>query len=110
MPRDVRVRQNMQFFREVNERTQQLEADLHSEQRIAFVCECGNLGCRAPVYLTVEEFRSVREVSGHFVVIPGHVDPKGDRVVGLTDHHAVVAAVDVEELAPKTAEPSGAQT
>src|SRR5215475_1745727 len=75
MPRDARARQNMYFFREANERTQRLEASWRSEQRIAFVCECSNLGCRAPLYLTVEEFRQVREQPGHFIIVADHIDP-----------------------------------
>ena len=97
MPRDVRARQNMDFFRQVNERTQQAEGRWLSEQRIAFVCECANLGCRATVYLTVEEFRRVREIDGQYVIVGGHIDPNGERVVVVTRHHAVVTHIDTEE-------------
>jgi len=97
MPRDVRARQNMYFFREANERIQQPGGDWRSAQRLVFVCECSNLGCRAPVYLTLEEFRLVRETPGQFIVVPDHIHPIDERVVALTSSHAVVTSVDVDE-------------
>src|SRR5262249_16928316 len=97
MPRDVRARQNMDFFRQVNERTQQAEGHWLSEQSIAFVCECANLGCRAPVYLPGEEFRRVREIDGQYIIVGDHIDPNGERVVVVTGDHAVVTQIDAEE-------------
>jgi len=36
------------------------------------VCECGKTGCRSTVYLTVEEFREIRDTPGRYVTAPGH--------------------------------------
>jgi hypothetical protein len=55
------VRRNADFFRALNERTHDLEAEWLTSEPVAFVCECSELGCRAPVYLTVDDFREVRD-------------------------------------------------
>jgi hypothetical protein len=103
MPRDVRAMQNMRFFRDVNEGTERIERMFTSDQRIAFTCECSELGCRAPVYLTAEEFRLVRAIPGHYVVVPDHVNAAFDRVVGVAGDYVVVANVEVPEAAPDVA-------
>jgi hypothetical protein len=96
MPSDLRAKQNSEFFRDVNDRINLLEAKRLSGDPIGFVCECANLTCRDPVYLTVEEYRAVIAAPGWFVTIPGHVHGQLDRVIVSTPRYAVVEAVDAE--------------
>ena len=94
MPRDVRARRNAQLFREVNDRIHELEASWISGEPIAFVCECSELGCMAPVYLTVDEFRQVRAEPDRFVALPVHVDPEHEQVVARTERYVVVMPIE----------------
>ena len=96
MPRDERARRNMELFRDVNERISSFEADWLSREPIAFVCECAELGCRAPVYLTVDEFRKVRSMPGHFVTLPEHVHYQDEDVVMSAGRYAVVAEIEAD--------------
>jgi hypothetical protein len=96
VPRDLRARRNADFFRALNERTHELEAEWLTSEPVAFVCECSELGCRAPVYLTVGEFREIRDRAGVYVAVPDHVDHGRERVVESTARYAVVADRDAE--------------
>jgi hypothetical protein len=87
MPRDVRARENTEFFREVNRHT---GLDGASDKLLALVCACSELGSRAPLDLTVDEFQLVRETPEHSIVVPDHIDSEYERVVGLTGRYAVV--------------------
>lgn len=41
-----------------------------------FLCECGNLWCRAEFYMRVSKYRSHSLIHGAILVVPGHV-PRG---------------------------------
>lgn len=49
-----------------------------------FLCECGRGDCRQRLRVTLEAYESVRRDSMRFLVVPGHVDPEGERVVERT--------------------------
>jgi hypothetical protein len=83
----------MRFFREVNERAYEPWAS-GSEQRTAFVCECSNLGCRAPVFLSGDEYRLIRENPEHYIVVLDHIDPTNELVTASTGGYAVVACIE----------------
>jgi hypothetical protein len=97
MPRDARAKQNAQFFRDASEGISSLNAGRLSLEAMPFVCECAQFGCGAPVYLTLDEFRSVRSTPGHFVTIPGHVDAERERLVVSTGRYAVVTEIEAGE-------------
>src|SRR5262245_14001904 len=94
MPRDARAKQNIQLCGDVNEGISLLEAAWLSLEPIPFVCECAEVGCAAPVYLTADEFRDLRSRPGHYVTIPGHVRAVGERVVVSTRRYWVVTEVE----------------
>jgi hypothetical protein len=69
-------------FRIANERTARWE-ERHSEGRSElYLCECGQQPCRKRVELTREQYEAVRADARHFVVLPGHVIPDLETVVG----------------------------
>ena len=92
----------MQFFRDVNERIHQLEAHWLSGEPIGFICECSELGCKAPVYLTVDEFRSLRAEPGQFVALPEPVDSEHDEVVTRTERYVVIRPIEASTAAAPT--------
>jgi len=97
MTRAGRALENESAFRAMNERIEELESGWESEQPLAFVCECSNPACTAPVYLTLAEYRAVRIDALQFFVLPDHVDPEVETAVQATDRYAVVRKLDPDE-------------
>jgi hypothetical protein len=64
---------NATTLREVNEAIE--EGRITADGPVAFVCECGRVGCDALVELTVEEYEAVRGDARRFFVEPGHELP-----------------------------------
>ena len=58
-----------------------------------YVCECGIATCSVPVSLTPEEFAAIRAQPGQFVVYPGHVTARLERVVESNERFQVVESV-----------------
>ena len=88
----TRVAKNESFFREVNERINELSERFHTreESPVEFVCECSRLGCVEQVSLTLSEYQEVRAVPTHFAVAPGHVEPDHERVVRSNPRFTIV--------------------
>jgi hypothetical protein len=81
-----RAAENESIFRDANERVEQQLGELTLEEgRSPFLCECEEIGCRAMIRLTREEYEGVRSRPNRFVVVPGHpfteaqVVEEGDR-------------------------------
>jgi hypothetical protein len=77
---------NEALFREVNERIEEVSRRLvgTGEQDAAFpgfVCECSRRECTESVPTTYRQYEAVRENPRLFLVLPGHEDPKVDRVI-----------------------------
>ena len=51
------------------------------DQRVPFVCECGNAHCLATVMLTLAAYAGVREDGRRFLLLAGHEDVAQERVV-----------------------------
>jgi hypothetical protein len=79
MPQAVRVAENENVFRRVNERLEELARD---GDPVRFVCECSEIGCREPITLSVAEYERVRSAPNRFVLREGHERPDIERVVG----------------------------
>src|SRR4051794_36562783 len=57
---------------------------------IAFVCECGHVGCNATVELGISDYESVRSNFDRFLVVPGHEIAMVDEVVERHSDYVVV--------------------
>lgn len=102
--RRERAAQNESAFRELNERTNNLE-DRGTFN--AFVCECEDPGCAEPVPLTTQEYEEIRADSNSFFVIPGHEALMVDEIIETAERYLVVrkrgAGAEVaDELDPRT--------
>lgn len=90
-----RMARNEARFREINRR---LEGDIRPladpAERIPFVCECSDAGCRETIGLRMAEFDEVRAREGQFAVVPGHQQPEIERVVREAGHYLVVEKFD----------------
>jgi hypothetical protein len=85
-----RVAKNEALFRQVNERIAEVNESLGRDERTAFLCECGDDDCTAPVTLTLAEYEEIRSNPTRFVVAHGHGTIDVERVVEQTDRYSVV--------------------
>jgi hypothetical protein len=82
-----RVAMNEATFRTVNEG---MEAGQDPSGMLAFVCECGRLGCNRLIELTRAEYEAVRADSRLFAVVEGHEILEVEDVVDRTERYVVV--------------------
>ena len=68
-----RSARNEMFFREVNERIDEVAATLgDDDHRYEYVCECSDPTCTERIELSRAEYRSLRTDGARFVLAPGH--------------------------------------
>ena len=77
-------------FRVVNEQIASLIGSLGLDDRVSFVCECGNRRCTKRIELTLDDYQAVRTDSRRFLVARGHEDAVLEAVVGEYDAFAIV--------------------
>ena len=90
--RDARIAENESLFREMNERLAAWEERqaAPATTRHMFFCECANRVCHDRVCLSIPEYEAVRESPVRFAVLPDHVRPDIERVVGEGQGYVVV--------------------
>ena len=89
--RSRRIGLNEAFFREVNERLEDIVESVSDPAALNdFICECGAADCTERIALTLEEYRQVRAKSTTFAVKPGHEVVDVERVVFQNDRYALV--------------------
>jgi hypothetical protein len=100
--RSERIGRNEALFREVNERIDQLRADLGGVNAFDIVCECGVTECTERFSITGDEYRALRQDVHRFAVVPGHERPELERIVERRAGYLVVVKTDPD--AAKAAE------
>jgi hypothetical protein len=78
--RSERIARNESVFRDVNEAIEAGHRDTGSE-RVAFVCECGMLGCNQLIELDLAAYEAVRADPHRFAMVAGHEIPDVETVV-----------------------------
>ena len=79
-------------FREVNEAIAET-AERFDAEEADFICECADPQCAHRVTAELEEYEVVRSEATHFLLAPGHHEPKVERVVEQTEELEVVEKV-----------------
>ena len=69
---------------------------------IAFVCECGQLGCNAVVELSLGAYETVRAHPRRFLLVAGHEAHFEEVVAGGGDYEVVVKHGAAGRIAEKT--------
>jgi predicted ThiF/HesA family dinucleotide-utilizing enzyme len=82
-----RIAMNEATFRTVNEG---MEAGQDPDGLLAFMCECGRLGCNKLIELTRPEYEHVRANPRRFAVIDGHEIEEVEDVVDRHNRYIVV--------------------
>jgi hypothetical protein len=102
-------------FRDRNEWTERGNHRFAAQDgSFAFVCECGDATCEAPIVLTIAEYEAVRGYATRFAVAPNHENPEAEFVVGEHARFTVVEKIHspsrriVRETDPRRA-PEGAR-
>ena len=105
--REDSLAKNEELFRKVNERIENVsQAVAQDDSLMEYLCECDRPDCYENVKATRGEYESVRAESTHFIVLPGHEDPRIERVALTNERFMVVekqgeAARDAEESDPR---------
>jgi hypothetical protein len=79
-------------FREVNEAIAETAARFDAEEA-DFICECADPRCAHRVTAELEEYEEVRSEGTHFLLAPGHHEPKVEKIVEQTEELEVVEKV-----------------
>ena len=87
--REDRIAKTEALFRDVNERIAE-SAERFSADAAEFVCECADVSCTSRVEATLDEYDEVRSKPTHFLLVPGHEDPRIERIVKHGPRHAIV--------------------
>lgn len=102
-----KVAENESAFRSSNERLRRAAESyrFESRDRVPFVCECADEGCREIVMLSVEEYEHVRSEPTWFLLVAGHEDPEQahERIIEAENGYTIVeklgtAAAEVTRL------------
>jgi hypothetical protein len=105
--RDESLAKNEELFRKVNERIELVShAVAQDDALMEYLCECDRPDCYNRVHATRSEYEAVRAESTHFIVLPGHEDPRVERVALSNERFLIVekqgaAARDAEESDPR---------
>jgi hypothetical protein len=79
-------------FREVNEAIAETAARFDAEEA-DFICECADPRCAHRVTAELEEYEEVRSEGTHFLLAPGHHEPKVEKIVEQTEELEVVEKI-----------------
>jgi len=91
----IRAARNQTLYRLVNEKIESVnEAFTEALQMEGeWVCECADQACTEPMQMTLNEYEELRRHSNRFAVLPGHVYPDVEEVVGETDRYVLVEKI-----------------
>jgi hypothetical protein len=88
-----RAARNEEVFRGVNERIEAGAEQHEIRTPEPFHCECDDQGCFDRVEVPPADYREVLERRYHFVVVPGHLDPRVERLAEERDGYWVVEKI-----------------
>ena len=78
------------LFRDVNERIEQIAADMGADAKQQLICECGNPDCTRQIELTAAEYEQVRAHASRFIIALNHENPETESIVEQNNRFAVV--------------------
>jgi hypothetical protein len=101
-----RIARTESLFRDVNERIAESTNRIGADDA-AFVCECADPDCTAPVHARLDDYEEIREDGARFLIAKGHEHDRVERVVERNLDYDVVRKVEpavrrlVERLNPR---------
>jgi hypothetical protein len=100
---EARMAENEATFRDANEQIQRRARALDFDERIPFLCECGEPTCQEILRLTLEEYEGARAESTTFFVVPGH-EKAGGPSADVVERGANYLVIDKDGVAAEVAE------
>jgi len=101
--RAQRLARNEARFRDINERLERDLLQLGVGGLQEFVCECGDADCAELLRLTYDEYEHVRTDPRWFAVVPGHVFPAVEQVIGRHERFELLEKMGAtSEIAAET--------
>lgn len=88
-----RAARNEEVFRDVNERIEEGAAQHHVEGKLPFHCECSRASCLETIEISSGRYAAIMAGRYRFVVLPGHEEPRIERVVETTSEYVVVEKI-----------------
>src|SRR5699024_7463519 len=88
--RRLRLAQNENQFRQINEEITRGTKDEGSDGARFFVCECSDAECTTSIAMSGDEYSHIRQHPRHFAVIKGHQTPEIEPIVERYDTYLVV--------------------
>lgn len=78
-----RLVENEVIFRQVNQDIDGFLHDMDAQKilKAPFYCECSNLECSERIELSAAEYEKIHRNAKRFIVIPGHENPKIEKIV-----------------------------
>ena len=93
--REVRAARNQSMFRAANEKLNEIVSAFGELTRTHVIaCECTDAGCVETIEIETVPYGEIRSNPRHFAVLPGHVYPEVEIVVGELDGYVVVEKLD----------------
>jgi hypothetical protein len=105
-----RLARNEAFFRQVNERINDVADRLHGDPPHEFFCECADPACTERITMTTADYEWVRANGARFVLALGHVAPEIEHVVEREVDHVVVEKLGVAARVAKKLDPRAAES
>ena len=102
-----RAAHNQSLYRSINEKIVELnqtfaEAGLAGSE---WICECADTDCTVRVTATLDEYEAVRAGPRTFIVSPGHLYPRVERVLNQNDRYMTVEKIDHAGRVAETLDP-----
>jgi hypothetical protein len=88
-----RAARNEEVFRNVNEGIEAGAKEHQVSRSLPFHCECGSRGCFETIEIPPARYEAIVQERYHFVVIPGHEEPRIERVVERESDFLVVEKI-----------------
>jgi hypothetical protein len=88
-----RAARNEEVFRDVNERIEKGAEEHQVAAALPFHCECGRASCLETIEIPPGRYATIVRERYHFVVLPGHEEPRIERIVGTEENFLVVEKV-----------------
>ncbi len=104
-----RLARNEAFFRQVNERINDVADRFQGDHAYEFFCECADPECTERITLTTVDYEWVRAKPTRFVLARGHISPQIEHVVEREGDHVVVEKLGVAGRVATRLDPRAAE-
>ena len=89
-PDAERVREVREMFARANEQIRASAEKYDVQDNVPFLCECSDVTCTRSVRLSLAKYREARAWSDAFLLLPGHDDPRLERIAAQGDGYVLI--------------------